>query len=56
MSYLASVLDCEDSVVRAVRARIVVVWTKWREMVGLLTNKGISIEKKQVVSMKVVSC
>ena len=37
-------LDCEDSVERAVIARVVVAWTKWRENGGLLPIKSIQLK------------
>ena len=44
--YLGDVLDCEDGVERAVRARVATAWTKWREIAGLLVNKNIPLDKR----------
>ena len=37
--YLGDVLDCEAGVERAVRARVSAAWKKWRDMVGMLTDR-----------------
>ena len=44
LSWNGNVLDCEDSVERAVRARVAVAWTKWRENGGLLPIKSIQLK------------
>lgn len=36
--YLRDIIDCEARVIRAVRRRVAAVWSKWREMLGLLVN------------------
>ena len=37
--YLGSIVDREGGVERAVRARVVTAWSKWREIPSLLENK-----------------
>ena len=37
-------LDCEDGGEKAVKARVAVVWTKWREIGGLLPIKSIQMK------------
>ena len=41
--YLGDVLDSEGGAERAVRARVAAAWGKWREISGLLLNKGIPL-------------
>ena len=47
--YLGDVLDSEGGTERAVRARVAVTWGKWREISGLLLNKGIPLARRGMV-------
>ena len=49
-SYLGDVLDSEGWAQRAVRARVAAVWGKWREISGLLLNKGIPLARRGIRS------
>jgi hypothetical protein len=41
--YLGDMLDSEGRVERSVRKRVAGAWKKWREIGGLLINKGIPL-------------
>ena len=47
--YFGDVLDSEGEADRAVRARVAVVWRKWREISGLLLNEGVSLARRGMV-------
>ena len=47
--YLGDVLDSEGGAERAVRARVAAEWGKWREILGLLLNKGILLAQRGMV-------
>ena len=47
--YLGDMLDSEGGAERAVRARVAAPWRKWREISGLLLNKGISLAWRGMV-------
>ena len=42
-------LDSEGGAERAVRARVAVAWGKWKEISGLLLNKGIPLARRVMV-------
>jgi len=42
--FLVNVLDCEAGLERAVRARVVAAWEKWREMASLMKNRSIPLK------------
>ena len=42
-------LDSEGGAERAVRARVAAAWGKWREISGLLLNKGIPLARMGMV-------
>ena len=44
--YLGDVLDSEGG---AERARVAAAWGKWREILGLLLNKGIPLARRGMV-------
>ena len=44
--YLGDVLDSEGGAYRAVRSRVAAAWVKWREISGLLLNKGIPVARR----------
>ena len=47
--YLGDVLDSAGGAERAVRARVVEAWGKWREVSGLLLNKGTLLARRGMV-------
>ena len=47
--YLGDVLDSEGGAERAVRVRVAAAWGKWREISGLLLNKGIPLARRDMV-------
>ena len=47
--YLGDELDSERGAERAVRARVAAAWGKWREISGLLLNKGIPLARRGMV-------
>ena len=44
--YLSDVISCGGGVELAVRDRISCAWSKWRELVSLLVNHRIPLEKR----------
>ena len=46
---LGDVLDSEGGAGRAIGARVAAVWGKWREISGLLLNKGIQLARRGMV-------
>ena len=42
-------LDSEGGAERAFRARVAGAWEKWREILGLLLNKGIPLARRGIV-------
>ena len=47
--YLGDVLDTEGGAEMAVRTRVAAAWGKWREISGLLLNKGIPLARRGMV-------
>ena len=47
--YLGDVLDSEGGAEKAVRARVAAAWGKWKEISGLLLNKGIPLAQRGMV-------
>ena len=47
--YLGDVLDSEGGAERAVRERVAAAWGKWKEVSGVLLNKGISLARRGMV-------
>ena len=47
--YFGDVLDSEGRADKAVRARVAAAWAKWREISGLLLNKGILLAWRGMV-------
>ena len=47
--YLGDVLDNECGAERAVRPRVAAAWGMWREISGLLLNKGIPLARRGMV-------
>ena len=45
-TYLGVVVDREGGVERSVRARVATVWSKWREIAGLLCNQRIPLRSR----------
>jgi hypothetical protein len=43
LCYLGYMLDSEGGVERSVGTRVAAAWKKWREIAGLLINKGIPL-------------
>ena len=44
--YLGEVVSSEGGAARAIKVRISAAWIKWREISGLLTNKGIPLKHR----------
>ena len=44
--YLGDVLDCEAGVERSVRQRVAAAWKQWRDLSGLLMNRGIPLRTR----------
>ena len=44
-TYLGDIVDRDGGVERAVRGRVIVAWSKWREIAGLLCNRRIPLQK-----------
>ena len=45
-SYLGDLLDCGGGAETAVRHRIAIAWSKWRELSSLLSNRGIPLKHR----------
>ena len=48
-TYLGDVVDRDGGVERAVRGRVAVAWSKWREIAGLLCNQRIPLRSRSSI-------
>ena len=48
-TYLGDIVDRDGGVERAVRGRVAVAWSKWREIAGLLCNRRIPLRSRSSI-------